>query len=205
MALDLQQVETTDGSVKYNLNTKQLKKVVALASRMACGEAMGIVQRAAERNLLRIRAESQWPEPGGYGWWKERIAHGFMRDSFFVASYMVKPGKWSWDKDGRIAGAFFRMSQIFYPIERGTKNGKRGWGTQEGNDYTQRKGSRKARNRMVWDYTGRRGPSDAKPFLWPAVLDNAHKVNEALLRHYEEGCREEDLLVKPKVGLQSIG
>lgn len=123
------------------------------------------IAHSARENLDTISAQSPYKKPGGWGFWAMQKEHGYMRDSIKAGSYETK-GKTS-------AGGWWQASTLFYPIERGTTKGKRGWADRTSDMYYSRTGKGYMEN-------ANRGPSEARPFLDPAVKENEDKIWTAL-------------------------
>jgi hypothetical protein len=125
-----------------------------------------VIGKSAQDNLSTIESSTKWQRPGGYGYWAVQKPHGFMRESISAGQYESKKGS---------AGGWVNLSSLFYPIERGTTKGKRGWGARGGDEYMTGYSSGKG-----YMENARRGPSKAQPFLDPAIQEHEDEIWAAL-------------------------
>lgn len=102
----------TDKVVDIRWRGAEVAADTAKVARRALRSAMGVIRGRFWVNLSRISSSSKWKWPGGFGWWKLRIPHGFLKKSLSVGDYETRT------KD---QGAYLRMTSIMYPVEYGSK------------------------------------------------------------------------------------
>ncbi len=139
----------------------------------SCKEAAKHVASSIWSILRAVQETTRWSLEGGWGWWAKRIAHGFVRESVTLGDYA-----------GKSVGGWLRLSHLYFVIEGGTRQGKRGWARRGGENYGTIQGKRRAHE--VYLNKARRGPSKAQPFLRPAVEANEARIAEAIAAKWEK-------------------
>jgi len=162
-----------EGNVEAKTLTKELREAMRAASKLACKEAALHVASTVWNILRLVQSQTRWKKPGGWGWWSEKIPHGFIRESPKIGDY-----------EGKSTGGWLRLSDLYYPVEGGTQRGKRGFGKRGGSEYGIVQGRRESRE--VYLNSARRGPSKPQPFLHPAIEANEARVAEALEKSWNQ-------------------
>ncbi len=111
---------TAKVKVKLDWNEKEMRKALMHMTREGFADAAEAVANETRKALDKIRSSSKWKSPGGYGWNKMKMAHGFIKSTVEIGS---------WEKD--TAGGFLRLSSLYFPIRKGAM-GKRGFGEDKG-------------------------------------------------------------------------
>lgn len=101
-------------NVKVQMNDVALQKAVASASQEGFEAGAKFLQEKVKDRLQAIEGSTKWKKPGGYGYWREGMEHGFLASKFKVRSF-------SKSRNDGGPGALLESSQLIQPIEHGSK------------------------------------------------------------------------------------